>query len=54
MCKGLVILPVKELESTMEVSRKTIERQRKYIIAVVLLLNSHFVYIKEYIKGELI
>lgn len=47
-------LPVKELESTVEVSRKTIERQRKYIIAVVLLLNSHFVYIKEYIKGELI
>ncbi|MER2028702.1 MAG: RNA polymerase sigma-I factor [Solibacillus sp.] len=45
-------LPVKELESTIEVSRKTIERQRKYIIAVALLLNSHFVYIKEYIKGE--
>ena len=47
-------LPVKELESTVEVSRKTIERQRKYIIAVALLLNSHFVYIKEYIKGEFI
>ena len=47
-------LPMKELESTVEVSRKTIERHRKYIIAVTLLLNSHFVYIKEYIKGELI
>lgn len=47
-------LPMKELESTVEVSRKTIERHRKYIIAVTLLLNSHFVYIQEYIKGELI
>ncbi|WP_318615846.1 RNA polymerase sigma-I factor [Sporosarcina sp. YIM B06819] len=47
-------LPMKELESTVEVSRKTIERHRKYIISVTLLLNSHFVYIQEYIKGELI
>ena len=47
-------IPIKELETTVEVSRKTIERHRKYIIAVTLLLNSHFVYIKEYIKGELI
>lgn len=47
-------LPMKELVSTVEVSRKTIERHRKYIIAVTLLLNSRFVYIKEYIKGELI
>jgi RNA polymerase sigma factor len=47
-------LPLKELASTVEVSRKTIERHRKYIIAVTLLLTSHFVYIKEYIKGELI
>jgi len=47
-------LPIKELETTVEVSRKTIERHRRYIIAVTLLLNSHFVYIKEYIKGELI
>lgn len=47
-------LPIKDIESTVEVSRKTIERHRKYIIAVTLLLKSHFVYIKEYIKGELI
>lgn len=47
-------LPMKELVSTLEVSRKTIERHRKYIIAVTLLLNSRFEYIKEYIKGELI
>lgn len=47
-------LPIKELISLVEVSRKTIERHRKYIIAVVLLINSDFVYIKEYIKGEFI
>lgn len=47
-------LPMKELETTVEVSRKTIERHRRHIIAVTLLLNSQFVYVKEYIKGELI
>ncbi|MFS0577103.1 RNA polymerase sigma-I factor [Sporosarcina sp. 179-K 3D1 HS] len=47
-------LPIKELEEIVEVSRKTIERHRKYIIAVTLLLQSQFVYIKEYIKGELL
>lgn len=47
-------LPMKELTEIIEVSRKTIERHRKYIIAVTLLLQSQFVYIKEYIKGELL
>lgn len=47
-------LPLKELEALVEVSRKTLERQRKYIIAVVLLLNSDFVYIKDYVKGVII
>ncbi|MEK3993927.1 RNA polymerase sigma-I factor [Psychrobacillus sp. FSL K6-2365] len=47
-------LPLKEIEALVEVSRKTLERQRKYIIAVVLLLNSDFVYIKDYVKGEII
>lgn len=47
-------LPMKDLEELVEVSRKTIERQRKYIIAVTLLINSNFVYIKEYLKGEFI
>lgn len=47
-------LPLKEIEAIVEVSRKTLERHRKYIIAVVLLLNSDFVYIKEYVKGEII
>ncbi|MGN7388017.1 RNA polymerase sigma-I factor [Sporosarcina sp. SAFN-015] len=47
-------LPMKQLEEIVEVSRKTIERHRKYIIAVTLLLNNDFIYIKEYVKGELI
>ncbi|MEK4484641.1 RNA polymerase sigma-I factor [Psychrobacillus sp. FSL H8-0484] len=47
-------LPLKEIEALVEVSRKTLERHRKYMIAVVLLLNSDFVYIKDYVKGEII
>ena len=47
-------LPIKRLEDIVEVSRKTIERHRKYIIAVTLLLNHDLTYIKEYVKGELI
>ncbi|TQR21208.1 RNA polymerase sigma-I factor [Psychrobacillus vulpis] len=47
-------LPMKEIEALVEVSRKTLERHRKYMIAVVLLLNSDLVYIKDYVKGEII
>ncbi|WP_053590483.1 RNA polymerase sigma-I factor [Bacillus sp. FJAT-22090] len=47
-------LPLKEMEEIVEVSRKTLERHRKYIIAVALLLKSDFEYIKEYVKGEII
>lgn len=47
-------LPLKQLESLVDVSRKTIERHRKYIIAVVLLLNSDFIFIKDYVRGEII
>jgi RNA polymerase sigma factor len=47
-------IPMKQLEEIVEVSRKTIERHRKYIIAVTLLLKNEFTYIKEYLKGELI
>ena len=46
-------LPMKELEELVEVSRKTIERQRKYIIAIVILLKSDLHYIKDYIKGRI-
>ncbi|MEH7414835.1 RNA polymerase sigma factor SigI [Neobacillus drentensis] len=46
-------LPIKQLESMVNVSRKTIERNRKYIIAVALILSSDYVYMKDYIKGVL-
>ncbi|RLQ92937.1 RNA polymerase sigma-I factor [Planomicrobium sp. Y74] len=46
-------LPVKEIEQLVEVSRKTIERNRKYIIAVALLLMSDLHYLKDYLKGRL-
>jgi RNA polymerase sigma factor len=46
-------LPIKEIEDLVEVSRKTIERQRKYILALVLLLGSDFVVLKEYLKGRM-
>ncbi|WP_042457373.1 RNA polymerase sigma factor SigI [Neobacillus dielmonensis] len=46
-------LPIKQLEKLVDVSRKTIERNRKYIIAIALILSGDFVYMKEYIKGVL-
>ncbi|KAA0546646.1 RNA polymerase sigma factor SigI [Bacillus sp. BGMRC 2118] len=44
-------LPIKELEKHVDVSRKTIERNRKYIIAVCIIMASEYVYLKEYVKG---
>lgn len=43
-------LPLKALEQEVDVSRKTLERQRKYIVAVALLLMSDYVCLKEYIR----
>ena len=42
-------LPLKSLETEVQVSRKTLERQRKYIIAIALALTDDFVYLREYI-----
>ena len=46
-------LPMKELEELVNVSRKTIERHRKYIVAIVILLKSDLHYIKDYLKGRI-
>lgn len=46
-------LPIKQLEKMVNVSRKTIERNRKYIIAIALILSSEYVYLKDYLKGVL-
>lgn len=42
-------LPLKILEQKAGISRKTLERQRKYIIAVTLILINDFDYLKQYI-----
>ncbi|MDN7244359.1 RNA polymerase sigma-I factor [Planococcus shenhongbingii] len=47
-------LPIKEIEKMVRVSRKTIERNRKYIIAIILLLNSDLHYLKDYLKERLL
>ncbi|MGE6631119.1 RNA polymerase sigma factor SigI [Bacillus sp. NPDC077027] len=46
-------LPVKQLEKLVEVSRKTIERNRKYIIAMAIIITGDYVYLKDYLKGVL-
>lgn len=43
-------LPLKELETRVGVSRKTLERQRKYIITLTLILAGDFYYLREYLK----
>jgi len=43
-------LPLKLIENEVEVSRKTLERQRKYIIALILVLQGNFDHIQSYIK----
>lgn len=44
-------LPLKYLEQQVGVSRKTLERQRKYIIAAALILLEDFYHLKQYIAG---
>ena len=44
-------LPIKQLEQKVVVSRKTIERNRKYIISICVMLNEEFPYLAQYIKG---
>ncbi|HEX3030766.1 MAG TPA: RNA polymerase sigma-I factor, partial [Bacillota bacterium] len=44
-------LPLKVLTEMVDVSRKTLERQRKYIIAIVLVLVYEFSHLKEYVKA---
>lgn len=46
-------LPIKQLQEIVKVSRKTIERNRKYIIAVAIILNEEFIFLKDYLKGVL-
>lgn len=44
-------LPMKELINYVSVSKKTLERNRKYILAIFIILSEDYMYLKEYIKG---
>lgn len=44
-------LPLKQLEDQVGVSRKTLERQRKFIIAVALIMLEDFYHLRHYIAG---
>ncbi|HHY81834.1 MAG TPA: RNA polymerase sigma-I factor [Clostridiales bacterium] len=46
-------LPLKDIESKVDFSRKTLERHRKYILANFILINSDLDYMKDYIKDIL-
>ncbi|MDA8235968.1 MAG: RNA polymerase sigma factor SigI [Clostridia bacterium] len=43
-------LPLKQLSEMVDVSRKTLERQRKYIIAIAIIFIKDFRYIREYVE----
>jgi len=43
-------LPLKHLAAVAAVSRKTLERQRKYIIALTLLHTGDFTYLQDYLR----
>lgn len=45
-------LPLKELDRVLPVSRKTLERQRKYIVALTLVFIHDLPFIREYLKGD--
>lgn len=45
-------LPIRKLEEKeIKISRKTIEKHRKYIIALVILLTGDYVYLREFVQG---
>jgi RNA polymerase sigma factor len=44
------LLPIKELLERVQLSRKTLERNRKYIIAVALIWNGPYPYMQEYLR----
>lgn len=44
-------LPLKDMDGRLPVSRKTLERQRKYIVALLLVFLEDLPYLREYLKG---
>ncbi len=46
------MLPIKELLNELDVSRKTLERNRKYLIAVALIYSGSYPYLRDYLYGD--
>ncbi|MBP2076706.1 RNA polymerase sigma factor SigI [Oceanobacillus polygoni] len=44
-------LPIKELVKKVDVSKKTLERNRKFILAIFIVLSGDYIYLKDYLKG---
>ncbi|MDC3417683.1 RNA polymerase sigma factor SigI [Aquibacillus salsiterrae] len=44
-------VPIKKLVPLVDVSKKTLERNRKYILAMFIVLSEDYVYLKDYLKG---
>lgn len=44
-------LPLKDLEGEVGISRKTMERQRKYIIALAVVMIGRYYFLEEYLDG---
>lgn len=44
-------LPLKNLAKLVNVSKKTLERNRKFILAIFIILDEDYTYLKEYLKG---
>lgn len=49
MIKTKKMLPIKELLEVVQVSRKTLERHRKYLITITLILIGPYTYLREYL-----
>ena len=50
--KNKKYLPVAEIEKSLKIPRKKIERARKYIIAAVVIMLGDYQYIREYIEWK--
>ena len=44
-------LPLKQLAPLVEVSRKTLERQRTYVVTMVIILSGDYGFLKSYLSG---
>jgi RNA polymerase sigma factor len=46
-------IPMKQLVEKVDVSRKTLERNRKFIMVLVIIMKEDFLYLQDYLKGRL-